>query len=266
MSRMCWTGWWRRYVADHTVIHPGPPALLRVAPLRFAAMQERQTIHLGELSKHLGRAMLHLVETVLAPLGLFYLLLTLTNLTGALIAAVTWALAAIGWRLVKGVPIPTVLLVTTGLLVARTIIGFATGSVFLYFLQPTLQNFLFALVLVATVPLRRPLMVRLADDFCAFPPTLTDNPRVQRFFRRVSLLWAAVFLTNGVTTLWALARASLGDFLVVTTAGSWTLVGLAALASLLWFRRELHGEGIRVRFGRAAAVPTGPGALAEAVH
>jgi intracellular septation protein A len=216
-------------------------------------MQERhQTIHLGELSKHLGRAFVHLVETVLAPLGLFYLLFTLTNLTGGLIAAMVWALCAIGWRLVKGIPIPMVLVLTTTLLVARTVIGLATGSVFLYFLQPTLQNFLYALVLVATVPLRRPLIARLADDFCAFPSTVTSRPGVQRFFRRVSLLWAMVFLANGVTTLWALAEASLGDFMVVTTAGSYTLVTVAALASMVWFRRELDGEGIRLRFGRGA--------------
>ncbi len=219
-------------------------------------MQERQTIHLGELSKHLGRAVLHLFETVFAPLGLFYLLFSLTNLTGGLIAAVAWALCAIGWRLVKGISIPMVLVLTTALLVARTVIGFATGSVFLYFLQPTLQNFLYALVLVATVPLRRPLIARLADDFCAFPSTVTSRPGVQRFFRRVSLLWAMVFLTNGVTTLWALAQASLGDFMVVTTAGSYTLVTVAALASLVWFKRELHGEGIRLRFGRAAVTVT----------
>lgn len=217
-------------------------------------MQQRQTIHLGELPKQLGHAARHLLETVFAPLGLFYLLLRLTNLTGALVAALAWALCALGWRLVKRAPVPSVLLLTTTLLVARTVIGLTTGSVFLYFLQPTLQNFLYAFILVATVPLRRPLIARLADDFCAFPTTLTERPRVQRFFRRVSLLWAMVFLTNGVTTLWALARASLGSFLVVTTAGSWTLVGVAALASLLWFRRELRGEGIRLRFGRQAAL------------
>jgi hypothetical protein len=226
---------------------------LSKAPLPFAAMQQRQTIHLGELSKHLGRASLHLLETVLAPLGLFYLLLTLTNLTGGLIAALAWIFCALGWRVVTRTPIPSVLLITTALLVARSVIGFATGSVFLYFLQPTLQNFLYAIVLVATVPLRRPLIARLADDFCAFPTSLTERPRVQRFFRRVSLLWAAVFLTNGATTLWALARSSLGSFMVVTTAGSYSLITIAAMGSMLWFRRELRGEGIRLRFGAHAA-------------
>lgn len=55
-----------------------------------------------------------------------------------------------------------------------------------------------------------------------------------------------------MATLWVLARATLGDFLMVTTAGSFTLVGIAAVVSLLWFRRELRGEGIRLRFGVAA--------------
>ncbi|HYZ38393.1 MAG TPA: VC0807 family protein [Pseudonocardiaceae bacterium] len=216
------------------------------------AMNARaQVIHLGELSARLRHAARHLFETVLAPLGLFWLMLTLTNLTGGLIAALSWAVGVLLGRLLTRTPIPAVLWLTTGLLVIRTAIGYATGSVFLYFLQPTLQNFVIAFVLLATVGLRRPLLARLADDFCAFPVALTSNLRVQRFFRRVSLLWAIVFLTNGAATLWVLARATLGNFLMVTTAGSFSLVALAAGVSLLWFRRELRGEGIRLHFGTA---------------
>ncbi|MGH3833829.1 MAG: VC0807 family protein [Pseudonocardiaceae bacterium] len=211
-----------------------------------------QVIYLGALSGRLGQVARHLFEVVLAPLGLFYLLLTVTNLTGGLFGALGWALAALARRVLTRSPIPTVLWLSTGLLVVRTLIGYATGSVFLYFLQPTLQNFLIAFVLLATVGLRQPLIARLADDFCAFPLALTSNLVVQRFFRRVSLLWAMVFLTNGVATLWVLARATLGNFLMVTTAGSFTLVASAAVVSLLWFRRELRGAGIRLRFGVAA--------------
>jgi hypothetical protein len=212
-----------------------------------------QIIHLETLSGQLRQVARHLFEVVLAPLGLFYLLLTLTNFTGGLLAALGWALTAVVRRVLTRSPIPAVLWLSTGLLVVRTTIGYATGSVFLYFLQPTLQNFLIAFGLLATVGLRRPLIARLADDFCAFPVALTSNLRVQRFFRRVSLLWALVFLTNGAATLWVLARATLGNFLMVTTAGSFSLMGIAAVVSLLWFRRELRGEGIRLRFGTAVA-------------
>jgi hypothetical protein len=205
----------------------------------------------------LRQVLRHLFEVILAPLGLFYLLLSFTNLTGALFAALGWAFAAMARRVLTRSPIPAVLWLSTVLLVVRTVVGYTTGSVFLYFLQPTLQNFLIAFGLLATVRLRRPLIARLADDFCAFPTALTSNLRVQRFFRRVSLLWALVFLTNGAATLWVLARATLGNFLMVTTAGSFTLLGVAAVVSLLWFRRELRGEGIRLRFG-AVSAPSAP--------
>lgn len=211
-----------------------------------------QIIHLQALPGQLRQVLRHLFETILVPLCLFYLLLTYTNLTGALFAALGWAFAAMARRVVTRSPIPAVLWLSTVLLVVRTVIGYATGSVFLYFLQPTVQNFLIAFGLLATVRLRRPLIARLADDFCAFPTALTSNLRVQRFFRRVSLLWALVFLTNGAATLWVLARATLGNFLMVTTAGSFTLLGVAAVVSLLWFRRELRGEGIKLRFGVAS--------------
>ncbi|MBV9012781.1 MAG: hypothetical protein JO272_12160 [Pseudonocardiales bacterium] len=209
-------------------------------------------MHLQALPGQLRQVLRHLCETILVPLCLFYLLLTYTNLTGALLAALGWAFAGMARRVVTRSPIPAVLWLSTVLLVVRTVIGYATGSVFLYFLQPTVQNFLIAFGLLATVRLRRPLIARLADDFCAFPTALTSNLRVQRFFRRVSLLWALVFLTNGAATLWVLARATLGNFLMVTTAGSFTLLGAAAVVSLLWFRRELRGEGIKLRFGVAS--------------
>ena len=60
------------------------------------AMNPRaQVIHLGELSVRLRQAARHLFETVLAPLGLFWLMLTLTNLTGGLVAALSWALGVL---------------------------------------------------------------------------------------------------------------------------------------------------------------------------
>jgi intracellular septation protein A len=167
-------------------------------------------------------------------------------------AALGWTLAALLWRVVMRSPIPMMLLVTTGILVVRTVVGLVTGSVVLYFAQPTLQNFLFAAALLLTLPLRRPLIARLAGDFCALPATLTEIPGVRRFFQQVSLLWAVVFALNGAGTLWTLTNASLSDFLVVTTAGSYTLVAVAASASLLWLRRALRREAILLRFSPAA--------------
>lgn len=212
-----------------------------------------QTVHLDGLPTHLWHAGKHLFETVLAPLLLFYLLFSLTGLVGGLVAALSWAVGALVVRMIMRVRIPMVLWLTTALLVARSVLGFATGSEFMYFLEPSLQNFLIAGLFLASLPFERTFIAKLADDFCVLPPALTGNARVQRFFRRVSVLWALVFTINGLTTLWALAEVTLGAFVVVTTAGSFALVAVATVGSMLWFRRELKGAGIRLRFGPSPA-------------
>lgn len=211
------------------------------------------TVHLDGVVEHLWHAVKHLVETAVAPLLLFYLLFHFTGLTGGLLAALAWAAGALTWRLVRGVRIPMVLLITTGLLVVRSVLGYFTHSPFFYFIEPSLQNFLIAGIFLVTMPFERTLIGKLADDFCGLPPTVTRNARVQRFFRRVSVLWALVFLVNGVGTLWALAESTIGEFLLVSTAGSWSVVALAAIGSIAWLRRVLHGEGIRIRFGARTA-------------
>lgn len=212
-------------------------------------MADHTTIHLPSLRVLLRRGGQRLLESTLVPLGLFYLVLTVIGFKGGLIAALSWSLAALVRRIVLRRPVPAVLVLTTLLLIARTAVGYFTGSIFLYFLQPTVQNFLIGFVFLATASAGRPLLGKLASDFCAFPETISGHPHVQRFFRRVSLLWALVFVTNGIGTLFVLARETVGDFLMVSTAGSYTLVGLAAAASLWWFRRCLHGEGIVLRLG-----------------
>jgi len=221
-------------------------------------MSQHVTVHLPALGAMVRHGAKHLVESTLVPLSLFYLLLTVVGLDGGLIAALSWSVLALVRRVVLRRKIPAVLILTTCLIVARTVLGLVTGSVFLYFLQPTLQNFLIAFVLLASLPFGRPFLAKLADDFCAFPSSFTEHPRVQRFFRHVSLLWAMVFVTNGAVTLYILAKETVGDFLMVSTAGSYSVVAMAVIISLVWLRRVLKGEGIVLRLGpaRAAAIAT----------
>lgn len=217
-------------------------------------MPEHMTVHLPAPLALLRRGAQHLLESTLVPLGLFYVVFTLVGLQGALFAALGWSLAALARRVLLRKEIPAVLWVTTALLCVRTLVGYLTGSVFLYFLQPTVQNFAFAAILLATLPLNRPLLAKLADDFCAFPIAITGHPHVQRFFRQVSFLWALVFITNGITTLWALASATVGSFLMVSTAGSYSAIAIAAGISLVWFRRALRTHGITLRLGGQKAI------------
>ncbi len=213
------------------------------------------TIHLPPLLtlvRHAGRSLL---ESAIVPLGLFWVLFTHSGLDAGLWGALGWSAFAVGVRLARRQRLPAILLLTTGLLVVRTAIGLATGSAFLYFLQPTAQNFVFALALLVTIGLDRPLLAKLADDFCAFPADLSGHPQMRRFFRRVSLLWAAVFITNGALTLAVLATQTVGNYLLVSTAGSYSLVAAGIGLSLWWFRRALSRHGIRLRLSPAHALP-----------
>jgi intracellular septation protein A len=216
-------------------------------------LRHRTTIHLppiGSLLRHAGRPLL---ESTLIPLGLFWVLFTQVGFDAGLIAALSWSGLAIGRRLVMRKPVPAILVISTLLLLVRTLVGLFTGSAFLYFLQPTVQNFVFAAALLLTLGLDRPLLAKLADDFCAFPESLTGHPQMKRFFKRVSLLWAMVFLVNGVTTLIVLATQTVGNYLMVSTAGSYSVVARASAASLVWFHRSLAGQGIQLRMGASPA-------------
>jgi intracellular septation protein A len=205
---------------------------------------------LGSLLRHAGRPLL---ESTLIPLALFWILFTHAGFDAGIIGALCWSALAIGRRMVLRQKVPAVLWLTTTLLVVRTVVGLWTGSAFLYFLQPTVQNFVFAGLLLVTLGLERPLLAKLADDFCAFPDALTQHPKMKSFFKKVSLLWAAVFLVNGVTTLAVLATQTVGNFLMVSTAGSYSLVAVGIVLSLWWFQRSLKGEGIGLRLGPPAA-------------
>ncbi|WP_018335247.1 VC0807 family protein [Actinomycetospora chiangmaiensis] len=212
------------------------------------------TIHLPHWREMARHALVPLLESTVIPLLLFAVLLRTAGFDAGLWAALSWSGLAITARLVRRRALPAILLLSTAILVVRTVVGLWTGSALLYFLQPSAQNFLFAAALLVTlVGGGRPLLARLAEDFVAFPEALTSRPKVQQFFRRVSLLWAAVFVINGITTVTTLALSTVEEYLVVSTAGSWSVVAAGIAISLWWFRSSLAGEGVRLRLGPAAA-------------
>lgn len=183
------------------------------------------------------------------PVALFYVVLTILGFGDGVMAAMAWSLAAVLIRLMLGRRIPILLVGTTGILAARTVIGLVTGSEFLYFLQPDLQNFVIALFFVLSTPFERPLLARLAGEVCSFPEGLAGHPRMVRFFRQVSVLWALVFGVIGAGTLVALLTFRVGDYVLVSTAGYYCLVALGIGLSAFWFRRALRSEQIVLRLG-----------------
>ena len=130
---------------------------------------------------------------------------------GAVLIGLGWTYAAVARRLIMGQRVPGILLLTAVTLTARTVVALASGSVVLYFLQPTLGTALVAAAFLLSVPLGRPLAERLARDFCPIPSGVLAHASVRRFFLQITLLWAFTQLANATGDVVAPVQPVTGD-------------------------------------------------------
>lgn len=223
----------------------------RLPPLRLTAGREPSDgdhLALPSPGATLRHAWPVVLEAVVAPLALFYLLLVTAGFRGALVAALAWSYLALGRRLTKGERVSTLLALGTVLLTVRTVVSFITGSAFIYFAQPVAATVVIALVLVGSAVIGRPFTQRFAHDFCPIDPAILARPRVHRFFVRISLLWATVLILNAGIVLWLLVSSSLRAFVLERTAVTWGLTALAVFLSITRFVATMRRDGITVEW------------------
>jgi hypothetical protein len=182
-------------------------------------------------------ALPRVVESMIAPVVVFYAGLLLLGLDGALVTAVTWVYGGIALRLVRRRPVPGTLLLAALGVTARAGLAAVTGSAVVYFLQPTLGTMLVAMAFLTSVPLRRPLAAKVATDLVPLPAAFLANRRVHQFFLRISLLWALVFTLNTALSLWLLFSQSIATYLWVRTTAVAFLGATAVVISVWSFRR-----------------------------
>jgi intracellular septation protein A len=199
-----------------------------------------EPLHLPPLRQLALGAMPRLVEAVLIPTALFLVLLNVAGVRAAIVGGLAWSTTFIVVRRLLGRRVPTVVLIGVGVLLFRTALALATGSSFLYFLQPTLGTGTIGLVLVASAFVGRPLVLRLARDFCPLPDDTMGDPHLRRFFLGISFFWGVTNLLNASVTLWLLVNQSVSTYVVTRTAMSWTLTIVGIAISLVWFMRVLR--------------------------
>jgi len=197
-------------------------------------------VHLPPLRDLALRAVPRLIEGVLIPTALFLLLLNIAGVRAAIVGGFAWTASVIVVRRLLGRRIPTMVLVGVGVLLGRTLLSLATGSSFLYFLQPTVGTATIGLVLLGSALLGRPLVLRLARDFCPLPADTMGDPHLRRFFLGISFFWGVTQLVNAAVTLWLLVSQSVSTYVVTRTAMSWTLTIVAIGISVVWFARVLR--------------------------
>jgi len=183
------------------------------------------------------QAVPRLIEGAVIPTLLFLGLLQVGGQWAAIGGALAWSILVIATRLALGRRVPTIVLIGVGALTLRTALAVAAHSSFVYFLQPTVGTAAVGLCILVSAMVGRPLVLRLARDFCPLPDDVMKHGHLRRFFLGISVLWGVVQLLNASLTLWLLLSQSLGTFVVLRTTMAHTLTIAAIAISVLWFRR-----------------------------
>ncbi len=196
----------------------------------------------------LRHALPNIVEGKLLPAAVFILLLQVSGSTLAVLGALGWALSAMGVRVVRKRRIPLLLWLTTLALMIRTIAALATGSLVVYFLQPTFSTWVVGAAFIVSVPLGRPLAERVAMDFFPLDSDARDHPMMRRFFRDVSLWWGFTSMINFAITLWLLLSHSPTTFVLVKSFLGPVTTAVTLATALVWLRSLMRRSGTQVVF------------------
>lgn len=196
-----------------------------------------ESFHIPNLRTMARNAVPHLIEGTLVPLGLFYVAMWLIGIWGAIALSLAWSWGAIAFRIATRRRVPGLLIMGALGLTARSLLSYFSGSVFLYFLQPTLGTVVVAAAFLLSAPAGRPMAALLAHDFLPMPKWFAAQPAIHRFFLRITLLWGGIQLANAGIALWLLLSQTVTVYLAAKTAASLVIMGAAVAISSLWFRR-----------------------------
>lgn len=196
----------------------------------------------------LRQVLTRVVLVSLLPMAVFYTTLSLAGVRAAALVTATLYYAGLLTRVLRRQPVLAAALFAAGLLGLRTVTVFCTGSAFLYFLQPVAGTVAVATTFAATALAGRPVIERLAHDFCPLTPELSAQLRSAQYFNWVSLVWTVSYGINAAGTVWLLTTASLNGFIMFKAILGPMLTLTAAVASYLVLLRTMRERNVRIRF------------------
>ncbi len=187
------------------------------------------TPHIKAILKRVG---VNLWLACVMPAALFTFVLFRFGVTAALITALLWSYSAIGWQLVTRRRRSGLLVLAATVMTLKTTIALASGSTFLYFLQPVATDFMLGAAFILSLATTRPIVARMAGDFYPMNDELAQRPRIRQLFQRLTLMWGVLCVAKAAGTLWLLQSQSLHTFVVVKGASVLTINGLAVLVTV----------------------------------
>jgi hypothetical protein len=188
------------------------------------------------------RGLPNLVEATIVPAVLFFVIVTTTGAAVAMAAVLVWAYGAILRRVLRAQPIPAILMLATLGLTVKTLVGLVSGSTFAYFLQPVATTVVLAGVFLGSVLIGRPVIARLAHDFCPIAPEVASRPAVVRLFVGLTVLWSGVHLLTAATTLGMLVTMSVPLFVALKTVACLGITVAAIVITISCALRTARSE------------------------
>jgi hypothetical protein len=226
----------------------GPPPLpfLVLADVRAgtATLPSTDRPHRRLLRQVARRSMPRVIEATIVPAILFYTALMVFGFSTALAAALCWSYGALACRRIFRRPIPPILMLAVLALTLRTLVAVASGSAFIYFLQPILGTTVVAGIFGYSIISGRPLVGRMAMDFCPIAPEVAARPGVVRLFTGLTALWAGVNLVSALTTLALLVTLPLAPFVITKTIASLSITVFGIVMTVMWCLRTARSEGL----------------------
>jgi hypothetical protein len=189
------------------------------------------------------RSLPSLIEATVVPAILFYVFFMTLGPTAAMLAVLSWSYGAVLRRLVSGHGVPGVLQLAVIGLTVRTIVGVLSGT-FMYFLQPIATTVALAVVFFGSLAFGRPMIARMASDFCPLSPDIAGRPGVVRLFSGLTLLWAGVHLLSAATTFVLLVSLPTPTFVAVKSIVSLAITMSAIVATVSWSLRTARTENL----------------------
>jgi intracellular septation protein A len=183
------------------------------------------------------RGVPNLIEATVFPAVLFFVVVTTIGPAVAMAAVLVWSYGAILRRVLRAERIPAILMLATLGLTIRTLVGLLSGSVFAYFVQPVATTVVLAGVFLGSVVIGRPVIARLAHDFCPISYEVAKRPEIVRLFVGLTILWAGVHLLTAATTLGMLVSMSVPMFVAFKTVACLGITIAAIVITVTWALR-----------------------------
>lgn len=203
--------------------------------------EHHRMLSLRAIARH---AAPNVILSTVVPTSLFYVGWFTQGRSMAFVLALSGALTVVAWRSVRRQRVPAMLILTTMLLVMRTVVGLMTGSTKVYFVQPIITTVLVGTLFLVSVAAGRPLIKRLAGDFLPLPKAVEDHQDVRAHFRKLSLLWAGIYFMNATVTLLLLMNLPVTTFVATKTVACLAITWCGIFLTFTSSMRVLRAVGV----------------------